>query len=323
MPMLDLKRLRVFREVARLGSFSAAASALQYSQPAISHHVSRLELETGTQLIERTRSGHTLTPAGTVLLRHADRILDRVHDAESELAEVISGNNRRVRLCGFSTGSATLLVDALARVRRTIPDLKLTLVESEPSDSLALLVGRDADLGLIFDSPERGLVSDDGLQCSYLLEDAMLLAMPAGHRLVGEPQVPLEMLRDEDWIEGAGDETPCSLILVDACQRAGFEPQVAFQSGNYQVVQRMVAAGLGVALIPTLALMRREPGIVLRPLAPTTPVRRVGIATPRGVYRSPGLARMVEELQYVCAAQQVRQELLLRDGASKLNAAVE
>lgn len=320
--MLDLKRLLVFREVARLGSFSAAASALQYSQPAISHHIARLELETGTQLIERTRSGHTLTPAGSVLLLHADRILDRVNDAESELAEVIGGFSRRVRLCGFSTGSATLLVDALARVRRTIPDLELTLVEAEPSGSLALLAGREVDLGLIFDSPERGLASDDSIQCTYLLEDAMLLAMPAGHRLVGETEVPIEKLRDEAWIEGAGDETPCSLILIDACQRAGFEPRVAFQSGNYQVVQRMVAAGLGVALIPTLALLRREPGIVLRPLSPATPVRRVGIAMPRGVYRSPGLSRMVEELRQVCAEQQERQELLLRDGARKLNEAV-
>ena len=319
--MLDLKRLVVFREVARLGSFSAAAEALQYSQPAISHHVARLELELGTTLLERTRRGHLLTPAGSALLRHAERILDHVDDAEAELAELIGGTSRRVRLCGFSTGNATLLVDALVGVRSALPDVQFTLVESEPADSVRLLTSREADLGLVFDSPSHALDGESELRCTYLLDDAMLLAMPAGHRLVGEPQVPLEALREEDWIEGAGAETPCSLILIEACQRAGFEPRIAFQSGNYQVVQRLVAAGVGVALIPTLALSHREPGIVLRPLAPATPVRRVGVATPRGVYFPPGVVSMVSELERVCAAQQVYQDQLLRDGARTLNRA--
>jgi DNA-binding transcriptional LysR family regulator len=306
--MLDIRRLKVFHEVAQLGSFSAAAVALDYSQPAISHHISRLELEVGARLLERTssRGGVVLTDAGRVLLRHAAALLARMEDAEAELAEVTLARDHTLRLGAFATASATIVVDAIARLRRVCPDISLTLVEGEYPETIERLKGRHIDIAVVFDDPLHPVPPDELVEISYVYEDPILLMMPGTHRLARQETVDLADLTGDDWIEGAGRETPCSLILVTACEAAGFEPRIAFNSGNYQVVQRLVAAGVGVALVPELALAGAGPGVVTRPLASQLS-RRVGVAVRRGGYQRPPVKAMLTELENACRGRAAHQ----------------
>jgi DNA-binding transcriptional LysR family regulator len=297
--MLDLRRLKVFCEVARLRSFSAAAASLDYSQPAVSHHVSRLELEVGVQLLERRNPGGVmLTPAGRALASHAERLLAQMSEAEAELAEISSAVDNRVRLGAFPTAGATIVADALVRVRMHRPELAVTLVEGEPRETIERLRSRHIDIGVVFDDPSHPIPADDQCEVRYLYDDLLLMALPRRHPLAREEIVDLMDLRDDDWIAGAGPETPCSLILAAACQAVGYEPRIAFSSGNYQVVQRLVAAGVGIALVPELALLGAHPEVVTRQIAPATPYRRVAVAT-RG-YSSPGVEVMLTHLEGVC-----------------------
>lgn len=289
----------MFCEVARLRSFSAAAASLDYSQPAISHHMSRLELEVGVQLLERRNlGGVTLTPAGRALCRHAQLLLAQVSDAEAEIAAISSAMESRVRLGAFPTAGATIVADALVRVRMHRPELAVSLVEAEPTETMERLKSGHIDIGVVFDDPSRPIPADDHVEVRYLYDDPLLLALPRRHPLAREEIVDLLDLRDDEWIAGAGPETPCSLILVAACQAVGYEPRIAFSSGNYQVVERLVAAGVGIALIPELALLGPHPEVVTRRLAPATPYRRVAVATRE--HSSPGADTMLTHLEQVC-----------------------
>jgi len=315
--MLHLNRLRAFREVVRQGTFSAAADVLGYSQPAISHNIAQLELAVGAKLLERLpRGGVTLTEAGKLLLGHADRLLDLATDAESELWEMIKEGQVRVRLGAFATASATIVADAIARVRRACPEVSITLIEGEASETISLLKTRDIDIAVVFDDPQHAVPEDDTVELRYLYEDPLLVAMPRRHRLARTPVVDLSELRDEDWIEGAAKDTPCSLILVATCEELGYEPRIAFNSGNYQVVQRLVAAGLGVALVPELAITGADPEIVIRPLWPRSPSRRIGVALRRAGYRSEALLAVVAELERTFKAYAAQQPVHMVDAAS-------
>jgi DNA-binding transcriptional LysR family regulator len=290
--MLDLKRLRIFQQVARSGSFSAGAAALDYSQPAVSHHIAQLELEVGARLIDRGPRGTTqLTPAGTLLLGHADRLLAAAAEAEAELAEVVDVTRGQVRLGAFATASATLVADAVGRLRHERPEVTVTLVEGEGPDLLAALRAHQIDLAIVFDDAVHPLRIEEGLIREPLLEDPMLLALPADHRLAAGAEVDIAQLAGEPWIEGAGATTAASLMLAGVCQAAGFTPRIAFNSGDYQVVQQLVAAGVGVALVPGLAAAER-PGLVLRPVAGEPPVRRIAAVRRGAGANAPALAAM-------------------------------
>ncbi len=300
--MLDLKRVRVFREVARLGSFSAAADALNYSQPAISHHIARLELEVGTPLLVRSpRGGISLTDPGRVLLSHADAILARVTDAEAELARAIHTENAHVRLGAFTSASATIVATAAGRIRQADPRISLTLLEGETPETLERLRQRTIDVGVVFDGPEHPLSEGDDVDLFYVHNDPLLIALPQTHPLAEERAVRLADLRDAEWIEGAGRETPCSRILDDAFEAAGYQPRITFDSGDYQVVLRLVSASVGVGIVPRLAVLGSHPGVVLRPVHPEPLYRRIALAVRRDGYRTAEVTRMLSELRDACA----------------------
>ena len=286
--------------MARLRSFSAAASSLDYSQPAVSHHMSRLELEVGVQLLERrSRGGVTLTPAGRTLFSHAELLLAQMSDAEAELAEIGSAVENRVRLGAFATAGATIVADALVRVRAERPELAVSLVEGSLSETMERVRSRHIDIGVVFDDPLHPIPTDEHTEVRYLYDDPLLLALPRRHPLAREDVIDLVALCDDEWIAGAGPETPCSLILAAACQAVGYEPRIAFSSGNYQVVQRLVAAGVGIALVPELALFGAHPEVVTRRVAPATRYRRVAVATRVGCH-TPGVETMLTHVERVC-----------------------
>jgi DNA-binding transcriptional LysR family regulator len=296
--MLNLGRLQVLREVVARGSFSAAAEALSYTQSAISQSVSRLEAETGTALVIRDRRGVRPTAAGAALVAHAETIFEQVRVAEADLTAIVGGRAGRLRVASFPSGGASLMPMAVARFRRAHPDVALTLVEDEPEAIAPRLRAGELDLALLFEFPgahARGQRPGAGLSSTLLLEDPMHLALPAEHPLVERPMLTLGDLRYEQWVQTSAD-SPCARHVVRSCLAAGYEPDVAFESDDYDTVQGLVAAGVGVALIPRLALIGGNSGIVVRALSPSSPARRVTVATMPGAGVAPAARSMIQVL---------------------------
>jgi DNA-binding transcriptional LysR family regulator len=276
--MLNVGRLKVLTEVARRGSFSAAAEALSYTQSAVSQAIARLEAETGTTLIVRDRGGVRPTAAGASLVEHAEGIFGRIEAAEADLAAVLGIRGGRLRMASFPSAGATLMPLAIARFRELHPDVALTLAEGEPEEIAPRLRAAEFDLALLFEFPGARERHGARLRTKLLLDDPMLVALPAEHARADQPALSLADLRDEDWVQTSAT-SPCARHVVRSCLAAGFEPKVTFESDDYETVQGLVAAGVGVALIPHLALTHVHPGIVVRALAPRSPARRVVAAT--------------------------------------------
>jgi DNA-binding transcriptional LysR family regulator len=278
MLMLNVGRLRVLREVARQGSFSAAADALSYTQPAVSQQIAALEAQTGLTLLERSSRGVRLTGAGRTLVEHAEGILARLAVAEEELAALAGLRGGQLRMASFPTAGATLMPVAIAAFRASYPAVELTLAEGEPEEIAPRLRAGEFDLALLFefDGEDR---AGEGARRVELLEDPLFLALPRGHRLADAATVRLEDLRGEAWVQ-TSRTSPCARHVVRCCHSAGFEPNVSFESDDYQTVQGLVAAGVGVALIPQLALSPARADVAVRALAPHPPVRTVVVAVP-------------------------------------------
>lgn len=276
--MLSLVRLNILREVVQRGSFSAAADALDYTQSAVSQAVARLEAETGAALLVRDRRGVRATVAGTTLLAHADAILAQVQAAEDDLAAVLGVRGGRLRLASFPSAGSTLIPQAVAAFRHLHPEVELSLGEGEPEEIAPRLRAGEFDLALLFEFPEQP--QSAGLSTTALIHDPMWVALPVEHQLARKHNLALIDLRDEDWVQTSA-HSACARHVISVCREAGFEPRVSFESDDYDTVQGLVAAGVGVALIPRLALSHRRPGLVVRRLEPENPVRRVFAATPR------------------------------------------
>src|SRR6266540_1680682 len=297
--MLDLRRLLVLQAVARHGSLSAAARQLGYTQPAVTHHIRRLEREVGTPLVARAGRGVRLTEAGQALASHVDAISARLAAAEEEVAAIAGLRAGRVRLASFPSSSATLVPAALARLRASHPLVGVSLVEAEPPTSLSLLRRGDCDLALTFEYP--GVVSDEGEDYAKvpLLADPLLAVLPAGHPLAGPGALRLDQLSEETWIAGC---ERCRDHLLRACAAAGFTPRIAFATDDYVAVQRLVAVGLGVALLPELVLGTVQlPGMLARPLT-SAPERRILVVTPAAAQQPPAVAATVAALQQAAIA---------------------
>jgi DNA-binding transcriptional LysR family regulator len=296
--MLSLSRLKVLCEVVSRGSFSAAAEALSYSQSAVSQSVARLEAETGATLVHRDRRGVRATAAGATLVAHAETIFASVEAAEVELASVLGVRSGRLRVASFPSAGATLMPLAVARFRQSHPDVGLTLAEGEPEQMGPRLRAGEFDLALLFEFPGVRERPDPGLRSVTLLEDPMHVALPVDHPLVAKPALSLADLRDQHWVQTSA-ASPCARHVVRSCLAAGFEPYVAFESDDYETVQGLVAAGVGVALIPRLALTRVHSGILVRALAPQSPARKVTVATISGPGVAPAARSMIGVLRDV------------------------
>ena len=297
--MLDVRRMKVLREVATRGSFSAAAEALSYTQSAVSQQIDALEREVGTKLVERSARQIRLTDAGEALVRHTESVLANLAEAEAELEALAGLRSGRVRLASFPSAGSAIVPQAIANFRARHPAVELRLIEAEPEHSLPRLRAGELDIALTY-SPS--LVADEalaGLDTERLLEDPFYLVLPVGHPLAARARVRLKDLAGEPWINGT-DACPCSGQVGRACALAGFEPHVAFESDDFATVQGLVAAGVGVALIPDLGFATLRDDIVIRELASDAPVRYVEAATLPG-YRSPASEAMLEVLRETAA----------------------
>jgi DNA-binding transcriptional LysR family regulator len=294
--MLDVKRLRVLREVAARGSFSAAAESLAYTQSAVSQQIAALEREAGTRLVERSARGIRLTDAGRALVRHADVILARLADAEAELEAIAGLRGGRLRLASFPTAGATLLPRAIAVFRERHPAVDLSLEPAEPEEALARLRAGEVDLGLTMDAPSCRL-DYAGIERVPLLDDPMYVLLAHDHPLAHESRVRLQDLATESWISGSTGTCPDTAITLRACQTAGFEPRIVFHSDDYLAIQGFVAAGVGVSLIPDLALLAVRDDVVVREIDTERPlVREIGAVTLTDAWRSPAVDAMLAVL---------------------------
>lgn len=250
--MLDVTRLRVLDALARHGSVTAAAKELHYSQPTVSHHLARLEAETGAQLLQRVGRGVRLTQAGQLLADRAAEIIGRIDAAGAELAAHVGLTTGQVRLAGFSSAIGSLVPRAVAALAGKSPGLKVSLIDTHPPEALELLRAGKIDVAVIFRYDETE-PEPDGVRLHHLLDDPVYVL--STHRV---PE--LAALHDATWIAGCAR---CRSHLLSLCAGEGFAPRIGYTSDDMVVMQALVVAGLGATIIPGLALQaHRAKGIV-------------------------------------------------------------
>ncbi|MCW2914336.1 MAG: transcriptional regulator, LysR family [Actinomycetia bacterium] len=254
--MFDENRLRVFAAIAREGSVTAAATALHYAQPSVSHHLARLEAEVGVPLVQRVGRGIRLTAAGRLLADRAEEILGRIDSARAELAAHAGLNAGHVRLVAFPSALAALVPAAAAAFGAAYPDIELALTEAEPPEALAALRRGEVDVALAF---RHGPPGEQGNHTvTTLLEEPMYLVSPAGRSRPRSP-TDLRTYSDQRWIAGC---ERCRAHLLSACEQRGFTPAIGFETDDYVAAQALVAAGLGISTLPGLALRAHlNPGV--------------------------------------------------------------
>ncbi len=262
--MLDVTRLRVLVAVARHGSITGAARALNYAQPSISHHIARLEAETGAQLLQPGLEAAACSSpdAGRLLAERAAEIIGRLDAAEAELAAHVGGREGRVRLAAFPSALAAIVPAAAARLEAQCPDLDLMLTEAEPPEALRMLRAGDVDVALVFRhyqqdaDPGPPSAADEGTRGRLLLDEQVFLLTAAEGPAGAQGLAAYAQCR---WIAGCAD---CRGSLLQQCAAAGFTPKITCSTEDGAAVQALVAAGLAVATLPGLALRTaRHPGI--------------------------------------------------------------
>jgi DNA-binding transcriptional LysR family regulator len=289
--MLDVTRLAVLAAVARTGSVTAAARELHYAQPSVSHHLARLEAETGSRLVQRVGRGIRLTEAGRLLAERADEILGRLAAASEELATYTGLRAGRVRLAAFPSALGTFVPRAAASFAAAHPEVDLRFTEAEPPAALQLLRSGAVEAALVFSYCPGGYPAAadlEGVRHEVLLEEPTCLVVPADI-----PGDALSDHRDRPWIAGC---ERCRSELLSACGDAGFTPDIRFTTDDYVAVQSLVAAGLGVTTLPGLALSaHRDERVRTVPLPGRS--RQVGIAVVGEPPDPPGTTALLEHLR--------------------------
>ncbi len=303
--MLDVRRMRVLREVALQGSFSAAAEALSFTQSAVSQQIAALEREAGAVLVERSARGVRLTEAGEAVVRHTDTILSRLSEAEAELEAIAGLRGGRLRMAAFESAGATLMPLAIRDFAERHPGIELSMSMGEPEEMEPQLKSGELDVVIGFGSR---LDEDDGIERRLLIEDPMFLVLPKDHPLANKRSLRLADLAGDAWI-GGRPSCECNRLIYGACTRAGFDPRIAFETDDYAAVQGFVAAGVGVSLIAELGLRTIRDDIVVRDIGRETPVRKI-YAAAAGGYRTPATAAMLDVLTAVAESYETRRPRL-------------
>ncbi|MFF4759767.1 LysR family transcriptional regulator [Streptomyces sp. NPDC001292] len=302
--MLDSRQIKVFAEVVRTGSYSAAARSLGYTPPAISQQMKAMERAVGTPLFARVGRGLKLTDAGQVLARHTSDILEKLMSVQEQIAAVARLKAGRVRICAFPSASATLVPAAVSRITDSHPGIRIELTELEPPLSLEALCRGDSDVTLGFSYADVVAEQpDEELLRVPLTDDPMLVLMPTWHPLARRRSVDLSQLAQDRWIAGC---VRCRGHLVRRCAEAGFEPDIAFASDDNLAVQSLVAAGFGVSLMPAMVLsFMRHPKVAGLPLVPAAH-RHVSAYTLAGHEQIPAVRLILDALRQAASEQRPR-----------------
>jgi DNA-binding transcriptional LysR family regulator len=255
--LIDVHRLAVLREVARAGSFAGAAAALHHTPSAVSQQIAALERGAGILLVERSTRGVILTDAGRALLATADAIHAELELAAQRLRALAANGPQALTVVTFPSAGEPLLAPSLSAMTAAAGDpVEITVIESEPDEALKAVRDGRADLALVYHfhtaAPPRGWRAAAGPGTYVpLVADPLRLLVPAGHPLAGRPAASLAEVAGERWIHGWGDVGDATDMLAAL---SGFRPQVACRSSDYRFMSALVGAGVGVALVPSLAL---------------------------------------------------------------------
>jgi molybdate transport repressor ModE-like protein len=280
--MIDVHRLRILREVSEQGSFAKAAASLMLTPSAVSQQVAALERSLGRPVVERSTRGVTLTESGRVLVDAAETVAAELAAAQQRIERLADGSTGRLDVATFTSAGQSLLPPALIALTARHPEVELTVTEAEPDDAAALVREGRADVALAYHFGRTPAVT--GLTWTPLMDEQMWLVLPRGHRLADRRSLSVGELAEERWIEGCG---AAGAPLARAAGMAGFHPMVVCTSTDYLFSQALVEAGVGIALIPRVALALHRPGLVFVPLEQPRPVRHIGALTARRKWRQP------------------------------------
>ncbi|SOD63355.1 DNA-binding transcriptional regulator, LysR family [Streptomyces zhaozhouensis] len=291
--MLDVRRLQVLRAVVTSGSVTAAAQHLGYTPSAVSQQLGVLERQAGTRLLARVGRGVRPTAAGRLLAEHAELISRQLAVAETALAELRAGRSGSLTLRYFASAGGPVVAPALAAFRAAHPGVRVTLRLDDPGESLDEVARGAVDAALVVRDPGDRM---PGVESRQVAQDPFRAVLPRGHRLAGREELALADLAGEPWVTGEWPVGPCLRRVLDACAAAGFSPDLAVESEDYPTAQGFVAAGLGVAVVPALALGTPHPGVVSRPLS-QGPGRPVCLAAAEATWELPTLATLESALR--------------------------
>ncbi|AEW98890.1 LysR family transcriptional regulator [Streptantibioticus cattleyicolor] len=298
--MLDSRHLATFHEVVRVGSYSAAARSLGYTQPAITQQMKALERAVGVPLFTRVGRGLRLTEAGEALSRHAEVILGDLAAAQKQLGALAGLRSGRVRVCAFPSANATLVPEAIARLLVDHPGIRVELLEDEPPESVHRLLRGDCDIALGFGYPGlRTEVPDEVVEVP-LMEDLLTVLLPVGHPLARRHAVPLRELAGERWIAGC---PRCRANFLHVCAEENFTPDIVFTTDDNLAVQSLVTVGAGIALMPALVLSFLSHAKVTGRAVEPHVRRRVCAQVLREHLRIPATALVLDALKEVAAAR--------------------
>jgi DNA-binding transcriptional LysR family regulator len=277
--MLDLRRLRLLRELHERGTIAAVADALQFTPSAVSQGLATLERETGVALLERAGRGVRLTDAAVVLVGHADALLERAALAEADLAAASGDVAGRARIAGFQSVALHLAIPAMAALARDAPRLRCEFVEAEPEQALPMLALGDVDLVLGDEWQPGGWRMPAGLERHELLRDPVGVVLPADHPAASADAVELARLADAPWATGYAVMGWEQMVQRTCRELGGFEPDIRHRVNDVTIAVALVAGGLAVTMLPELVRADRVPGVVLRPFAERPAHRQIFAVT--------------------------------------------
>ncbi|MFJ1732595.1 LysR family transcriptional regulator [Streptomyces sp. NPDC088254] len=293
--MIDVQRLRVLRAVAEHGSFNQAAAALRLTPSAVSQQVAALERSLGTQVVARSTRGVTLTPAGRIMVGTAESVAAELEHARQQVAALSTGRTQ-LTVATFTSGGRLLLPAALPQLMAAHPRTVLHVREGEPEATLPLVRQGAVDLALAyhFDGPlPVGPGPRSSLEWTPLLEDPLHVVLPQGHRLADHDALDLADLAAEPWVLGC---LKTEAYLRRSARHAGFDPDIRGTTTDYFFARSLVGAGMGISLIPSIALAPGIPGLSIVPIKSPGPIRHIGVATISGRDR-PDVTTLIDTLR--------------------------
>jgi DNA-binding transcriptional LysR family regulator len=298
--MIDVRRLRVLQEVERQGTVSAAASSLHFTPSAVSQQLAALAQEVGCPVVEREGRNVRLTSAARVLLDHAGDLFAQLEQLEADLHRHRAGDVGVVRVAAFQTAASGIVVPAAVELAGSHPRLEVELVQMDaPRSFLEVEAGR-LDIAVSIEFVQSPPNTDLRFTRIPLLRDEFHALLPAGHLLARRTRLALADLRDEPWI-GNLPGSPCHFVTMAACAAAGFSPRIRHQIDDWAIVIELVAGGLGVGMIPTLATPAPRDDIAIRPLSGSPAARNIFAVTRRGGDEAPTVAAVLAAMRRAAA----------------------
>ncbi len=297
--MLEVRRLRLLRELALHGTIAATAEACALTPSAVSQQLSLLEREVRTPLLVRDGRRLRLTEAARILVTYTEQVLADLERATADVAALDVSVRGTVRLASFPSAAGALAAPAIAESREVHPDLRVLLNEGEPAECMDDLRAQRIDVALVYEYNLLPRLPDTGVELRPLLREPVLLTLPPGHdpSADGSRPRPLQDFRHERWIAPASD-VALREVLVRACQAAGFDPQLDYTSDDYTVILALVQAGLGVSLLPRLATEQLSADVRLSAVTGLELTRTVSAAVRTGSGTTPAIAALVDSLQH-------------------------